>query len=275
MLLRLFVLSTFGLASSQPGSQPVFQPVFVPAATPTTPPVHVVESLGPTTGKSCLARVGPVCTFTAPTCCTPLQGLSFFIPGLATQVPCYGAMMRYNSTLSAAFTDAQCNATRKLIQFNGGGLCDCVAAPTPAPKLIGSCVSRANGSFFTPCDDFLPAGKTVAGCCPVPQYDGILNPDISINQKDYWSCGFANLTLHNNRSAAWSDDLCERVKQEVEKQAFLVDGCVCPGSDKLNTTPPTQAPAVPTKAPTSRPPTSGASPVATGAAVLALLGFFL
>ena len=143
MLLKLFILSTFGLASSQPSPAPVanggFQPVFNPAslATPTTPPVHVVESLGPTTGKSCLARVGPVCTFTDPECCTAAQSNPrlFFIPGLATQVSCYGAKLRYNSTLSAAFTNAQCNATRNLIILNAGSLCECQAAPTPAPEI--------------------------------------------------------------------------------------------------------------------------------------------
>jgi hypothetical protein len=147
MLFKFFVLSTFAMASSQPSPTPVadggfFQPVFNPAsiASPTTPPVHLFESLGPSTGKSCLARVGPVCTFTAPECCTAAQvsPTFFFIPGLATQVPCHGAKMRYNSTLSAAFTNAQCNATRNLIQSYAGLFCECQAAPTPAPKLLVS-----------------------------------------------------------------------------------------------------------------------------------------
>lgn len=138
MLLQLLVLSTFALASSQPVAQPLDQPIFQPASlvAPTSPPVYVAESLGPTTGKSCLARVGPVCTFADPECCTAVRSYNFYIPGLATEVPCYGAKMRYNSTLSAAFTDAQCNATRAKIEVNGGVSCSCLlAAPTPAPKL--------------------------------------------------------------------------------------------------------------------------------------------
>jgi hypothetical protein len=140
MLLELFVLSTVALASSQrvltPDATGGFAPVFQPASlgTPTTPPVSIVETLGPSTGKSCLARVGPVCTFTDPECCST-KGYPFSIPGLTYQVPCSGAKMRYNSNLTSAFTQAQCASLKVEIESNGGLLCECQAAPTPAPKL--------------------------------------------------------------------------------------------------------------------------------------------
>ena len=141
MLLKLFVLSTFALVSSQPAFTPsdFLQPVFNPASlgSPTTPPPQVVETLGPSTGKSCLARFGPVCTFTDPDCCS-VRGYPFFIPGLAYQVPCREAKRRYNSMLSTAFTKKQCLSTKIEIEANAGLLCECQPAPTPAPKPLVS-----------------------------------------------------------------------------------------------------------------------------------------
>ena len=141
MLFAVFILSTLALASSQQptadgDSAPAFVPFFRPTEVlePTTPPT--VEPLGPNTGQSCLTRFGPVCTFTEPDRCCNVAGNTLALPGLTFEVPCAGAKMRYNTNMSAAFTEEQCLRTKANIAASGGFACSCAAAPTPAPEIL-------------------------------------------------------------------------------------------------------------------------------------------
>ena len=160
--------------------------------------------------------------------------------------------------------------------------------------LQGACLRRLNGADFTPCD-FLPADRSDDFCCPLEQEEGILAPVAMLFQTDYIACGIANRSMYKERSTNWTDDECLIMKALIEDQAYQVGTCVCPGSDKLNTSaPPSEYPTSPTapsapalvntsapSAPPVRPflaptaaPTSGASLMSMGATALGFLGFF-
>ena len=137
--------------------------------------------------------------------------------------------------------------------------------------LQGACVRRLNGADFTPCD-FLPADRSDDFCCPLEQVEGILVPVATLFPSEYIACGIANRTMYNMRSSNWTDEQCLEMKGLIEDQAWDVGKCVCPGSDKLNTSAPSAPPARPSPAPTV-PPASGTSLMSMGATVLGFLGF--
>ena len=88
-----------------------------------------------------------------------------------------------------------------------------------------------------------------------------------------------NGSLYDRRSTNWTDDDCARVKKDIEAEAFELDGCVCPGSDLIDTVAPSNAPVKPTVAPTCSPtlmPTeSAAYSLTPGIAILVVVAHML
>mmetsp|Transcript_21431 Transcript_21431/g.35471 ORF Transcript_21431/g.35471 Transcript_21431/m.35471 type:complete len:318 (-) Transcript_21431:252-1205(-) len=225
-------------------AQPVFQPVVFNPSNPgfeRAPSLNNQQATAQPSLVGCAGRedVSAICRFNNLECCTERRSATVFVPNGNDNALCYEAREAFDS-LSADWTDKECDKVRLDVEMSGGIGCAC----TTEPEKDLTCAQR--DLDYQVCDFDVPPSRLVDCCSP---HDSLLVN--TVEGTLVVKCAVANATLYGDDSVPWSDSKCQAVRDAILDHALESQGCPCP------TTPP---PAVLTNPPTPAPPTAMPSP---------------